>query len=34
MLNEKGELFVLDRVKVDQPVPSLSRYDIIITTSS
>ena len=34
MLNDKNELFVLDRVKVNQPVPIISRGDPMLTMSS
>ena len=34
MLNEKNELFVLDRVKVDRPVRTFIPDDSIIATSS
>ena len=34
MLNDKNELFVLDRVKVNQPVPIISHGDPMQTMSS
>src|SRR6266851_127303 len=34
MLNDKNELFVLDRVKVNQPVPIISRGDPMLIMSS
>ncbi len=34
MLNGKNELFVLDRVKVNQPVPIISRGDPMLIMSS